>query len=539
MYKVNYDEIQKAAGIEAYGCANITTALIDPLEIDKIKQGDTAAAQKLGDEIDWTIQHKNIFEGQYVMDLEGKLLAVDENLMEQGYEPGDTFQISEENMEQLQITKAPTFSDVYEFGGMKRLTGYAPIFEDHDPNKEIIAISAIDFEASILHSRTWDMIKGSFLFALIPIIIVGIITILLIKRTTDPLKGIIDFAGKLAEGDLTADPLKVKTKDEIGRLSEDLNTMAANFKGIITELNADATELSGVSEELAASGQQVTASAEQNLESFQHVEKASQEQVEIVQVGNKDLQEIATKTAGIRDSAQQLQEDSIHTTDRANAGDTMIRESITQMERLSKQSNQMVVAMGDLSEKSQEIDHIMTIITGIADQTNLLALNASIEAARAGEQGKGFAVVAEEIRKLAEQSADATNQISQLIAEIQSGTSAVVNESNESMEAVKVSTETIGEAGSRFQEIKQAIFKETEAFKGMNASIEEITEKVENIVRSMYHIEDISVVNADNSKEVSHISEEQVRAMQEVTALMERLNHMAEDVNKRTQQFRI
>src|SRR5699024_2802000 len=146
----------------------------------------------------------------------------------------------------------------------KRLTGYAPVFKNHDPNNEIVAISAIDFESSIVHSRTWDMIKGSFLFALIPILLVGAVTIFLIKRTTDPLNDIINFAGKLAEGDLTTEPLQVKNKDEIGRLSEDLNTMAANFKGIITALSADATELSGVSEELAASGEEVAASAEQN-----------------------------------------------------------------------------------------------------------------------------------------------------------------------------------------------------------------------------------------------------------------------------------
>src|SRR5699024_7195645 len=136
-----------------------------------------------------------------------------------------TFHISEENLEQLKVTKAPTFSDIYEFGGMKRLTGYAPVFKNHDPNNEIVAISAIDFESSIVHSRTWDMIKGSFLFALIPILLVGAITIFLSKRTTDPLNDIINFAGKLAEGDLTTEPLQVKNKDEIGRLSEDLNTM--------------------------------------------------------------------------------------------------------------------------------------------------------------------------------------------------------------------------------------------------------------------------------------------------------------------------
>src|SRR5690625_2135853 len=203
MYRTNYVEVKKAAGVEAFGCANITTALIDPSDIEKIKQGDTELAEEVGEDINWTIQHKNIFEGQYVMDLNGELMAVDENLMEQGFDVGDEFYIDEEDLERLKVTKSPVYSDVYEYNGMKRLTGYAPVFEDHDPDNEIIAISAIDFEASILHSRTCDMIKDGFLFSVIPLLLVGIITIVLINRTIAPLKGVSTFASRVADGDLT------------------------------------------------------------------------------------------------------------------------------------------------------------------------------------------------------------------------------------------------------------------------------------------------------------------------------------------------
>src|SRR5690625_1439376 len=98
MYRTSYKEVTKAAGIEAYGCANITTALIEPNDIFKIKSGDTETATKVGNNISWTIQHKHIFEGQYVLDLDGTLLALDENLEEQGFKQGDTFYLSEENL---------------------------------------------------------------------------------------------------------------------------------------------------------------------------------------------------------------------------------------------------------------------------------------------------------------------------------------------------------------------------------------------------------------------------------------------------------
>lgn len=539
MYKANYDEIKKAAGVEAYGCANITTAFVSTNDIEKIKAGDDGVAEKVGDDINWTIQHKNIFEGQYVMDLEGTLLAVDENMMEQGYGAGDEFYISEENLEQLRVTKAPTFSEVYEYGGMKRLTGYAPIFEDHDPDKEIVAVSAIDFEASILHSRTWDMIQGSFLFALIPILLVGAATIFLIKRTTDPLQGVMRFASSVAEGDLTVEPLQVKNKDEIGQLSEDLNTMAENLQNIIKGLSTDAVQLAAVSEELSSSGQEVAATSEQNREAFRHVEQASEEQMQIVREANHSIRDIAVKSGQMSTKAQELGVISEQTTLRADEGDNIIRASVKQMEKLNEQSNNMAQSMDRLREASGEINQIITMITGISDQTNLLALNASIEASRAGEYGKGFAVVAEEIRKLAEQSVEATGQIGSLISEIQTGTDNVIAESNESIHAVESSTETIGDAGVAFQEIKQAIHQEAIAFGEIHQTIDDIASEVDTILQSTHHIEGISRKNVDNSKGVAALSEDQVAAMEEITGLMENLNYMAEEVKQRTQQFKI
>src|SRR5699024_10219848 len=168
----------------------------------------------------------------------------DENLLDQGFAPGDDFAITDEDLQQVIETKAPVYSDVYEFGGMKRLTGYAPIFKDHDASKEVVAISAIDFESSIVHSRTWDMIKGSFIFAILHILFAGIATIFLIKKTTEPINTIIQYAGRVADGELTVEPLPVKRNDEIGQLSGDLNTMVHNLKHIIGEVTCSSTSRS-------------------------------------------------------------------------------------------------------------------------------------------------------------------------------------------------------------------------------------------------------------------------------------------------------
>ncbi len=539
MYRTNYSEVQKAAGVEAFGCANITTALINPNDIEKIKQGDQEAAEALGKELDWTIQHKGIFEGQYVMDLSGELLAVDENLMEQGFDVGDEFFIDEEDLERLKVTKSPVYSDVYEFGGMKRLTGYAPVFEDHDSTKDIIAISAIDFEASILHSRTWDMIKGGLFFSVIPLLLVGGLTIFLINRTIAPLKEVSEFASQLAEGDLTVEPLTIKQNDEIGKLSKDLNMMAHNLRTIIGDVSENAEKLTYTTEEVSASTQEISASAEQNLTTYQLVQSGAEKQLSIVNHTNEVLQEIATETEKMNKRTEHLQETSQHSTEKAEEGDKLIVDSLQQMEQMNQESSELMQVMNELSTKSGEISNIITIITQIAEQTNLLALNASIEAAHAGEQGKGFAVVAEEVRRLAEQSTEATHQISSLIHDIQSGTAEAAEKTKSSIETTKQGSTIVESAGKTFYEIRDSITEVVTDIENMSGNMVTISNEINQIVEDMSNIETISTQNVDEALNVLSLSEEQTAEIEEMTASMEMLAKMAEQLNKRTEQFNI
>lgn len=539
MYRANYKEISKAAGVEAYGCANITTALVNPSDIAKIKSGDKETAAKVGEDISWTIQHKGIFEGQYVMDLDRTLLAVDENMLEQGFEVGDTFHMSEEDLETLKLTKAPVYSDVYEFGGMKRLTGYAPIFEDHDPDKDIVAISAIDFESSILQTRTWDMIKGSFFVAIIPILLAGVITIFLIRKTTAPLHKITQFANRVAKGDLTVEKLPVKGNDEITQLSKDLNMMTDNLKSIIGDLASSSSQVATTSEELTASSEEISASAESNLTAVHQVKNGSQKQVQIIHDTNQTLSTIASKTDVISEKTKELNTQSHTATEKAAYGGTIVDQSISQMDTINEKSRHLSESVNQLNKKSGEINDIITIITKISEKTNLLALNASIEASRAGESGKGFAVVAAEIRNLAEQSSAATQKISNLIHEVQLGTKEAVEETNESIESLKTGTTLIRDAGNAFYEINDAIDEVTTDIDTINRDLLLIAGEVENIVQSMESIEMISTESANNTVSVLTQSEEQTAAIEEMSTLMETLTEMAEELNKRTYQFKL
>lgn len=539
MYYSSYKEIKKAAGIELYGCANITTALVDPTDIEKILAGDSSVSRKVGEKISWTIDHKHIFEGQYIIDPSGTVLAVDQNVEKQGIQVGDQFYVDEEAISNLLETKAPTYSNVYTFNGMKRLSGYAPIFKDHNPDNEIIAISAIDFEAGILHDRTLEMVKSSLLFSVIPIILLGIITIFLIKKSTDPLNKIIVHARKVANGDLSVKDLELGSKDEIGQLSLDINQLVHNLREIIGQVSVSSEQVASATKQLVSGTEEIANSAEQNSVDVQKVQISSQRQLDIIMQSNITLGHISEKTDQIRDRAQALNLESDQTLKQTEKGQTEINRAIKQMGIINSKANNLTNSMSVLMNKSDQIDQILTVITAISNQTNLLALNAAIEASRAGEYGKGFAVVASEIRKLAEESATATNQIGQLIGEIQEGTKEVSLVTTESVDAVQTGTSMIEFAGKAFDGIQQSVSNVAIEIDNVYHEFTDINHNLQEIVVAIVNLEAAANENNENTIDITAHTEEQTASIEEITTLMNSMKSTTENLKDLLHKFKL
>src|SRR5690606_37568287 len=129
------------------------TGLIQPSALEAVLQGDEAERDKLREALNWTVDHKQIFENQYIIAPDGTILVADENMEAQGFHAGGQFYFDPDIVRSIQEKKHTQYSEIYEFGGMKRLTGYAPIFKDHDPSQPILGFNAIDFDASIVKER--------------------------------------------------------------------------------------------------------------------------------------------------------------------------------------------------------------------------------------------------------------------------------------------------------------------------------------------------------------------------------------------------
>ena len=191
-----------------------------------------------------------------------------------------------------------------------------------------------------------------------------------------------------------------------------------------------------------------------------------------------------------------------------------------------------------LGERSKEIGQIVESISAIADQTNLLALNAAIEAARAGEAGRGFSVVAEEVRKLAEQSGEAAQNISTLIAGIQADTDSAVSAMKEGREKVTTGAKAVEGLHDTFDKITQDVMRITTEITNIAASVKGVSESSQNIAEGIAEVDQQGQQVSDEMRNVSAATQEQSASAQEIASASDSLAHLAQELQETLAQFK-
>jgi methyl-accepting chemotaxis protein len=264
-------------------------------------------------------------------------------------------------------------------------------------------------------------------------------TLLIARNIQRSMRQLIAVTGKICEGDLAIRPFKGGGSDEFGMLGRQVNTMTESLRGTIEKV-ASATKAVGDGID------QLNVAAEHLADGVRRCEQQTTQVSAAVEQMSHSAEEVARQSDDATSAATKSGEHATH-------GGDVVEKTILEMKSIARQVDSSAKSISELGRRSEKIGEIIGVINDIADQTNLLALNAAIEAARAGEHGRGFAVVADEVRKLAERTTKATEEVAGSIREIQGQTGSAVSTIQEGAGRVNHGVELATSAGQALNEI--------------------------------------------------------------------------------------
>ncbi len=294
-------------------------------------------------------------------------------------------------------------------------------------------------------------------------------------------------------------------RSEIGQLAENFNNFLACVNGMVLKIEEMATDL-------GASADQISSSAAEGLRATQHQNENLRKMLD-------GVNDMCTSAGQIAESSRKANDAAKRTGEMAGQGDKDVAQTIEGMGRIDTTVSDGARSVGKLGERSREIGQIIAVINDIADQTNLLALNAAIEAARAGEHGRGFAVVADEVRKLAERTTAATEEVAKSIREIQADTTNAVSCIEAGTSKVASGVELASSAGKALEQI-------VAGSEGLGAMVRAIAAAAEQQTTTSTQISNSVVSINAATREAAEGAQQSSRAAADLSAQAESLQKL-------------
>lgn len=364
-------------------------------------------------------------------------------------------------------------------------------------------------------------------------ILAGLFSSLLVK----PLQKLQGVAIEAAEGKLSKDVEMPNSSDEIRSLSEAFQTMLISLRKIVSSINQNFQTTNKTVLNLSAETGQASKQTESIAETISNISEGATSSAMAIQETAEALEDVRILAEEVNQRAITSSNHSMQMMDELNHTTDAINQLVEGIKKITSGNQLALQDIHQLEKNALKVEQIIQLVGDIAEQTNLLALNASIEAARAGDQGKGFAVVAEEVRKLADESADAVKGITQLIQTIQLDVQTVVGKMTEQVSFAE------GEV-ARISETTSAVDGMSSMVKEMADSIVEISEfvgkQLNNIERTAHQSQEVAAIAEQTSAgalEVQSATDDQVRSIEQIDQLSQMLKEQSEELYKMIQKF--
>ncbi len=394
------------------------------------------------------------------------------------------------------------------------------------------------YQEDKLQSLANSLQKLIFIVALAIVIVTFIVLYFFITRTIKPINKLGMLMEEVSNGDLSVN-IEVKSKDEIGVLSEHFNSMIKNMKNIITVVQESSTHVEERSHHLSALAEETSASSIEVSKAVNDIAIGATTSSENADIATETTGQLEEKINGMKVQTNSLHKIAIEADQLNITGHEKMKNLLSSFDHSKLELTNMANAIKTLENKISAISSVMNTISEISAQTNLLALNASIEAARAGELGKGFAVVADEVRKLAEQSASATEQVKTTIQELQSESYQVTHRMNEMQNTFDNQGAVVEDTSSLFKSLSNLIDNMEETFKNVIFEIDGIISYKDQVVQTIEEMSLTAQSTAAACEEVSASSDEQLNAIQSVAEASEQLNNLSTELATAISKFKI
>ncbi|MEK4128614.1 HAMP domain-containing methyl-accepting chemotaxis protein [Solibacillus sp. FSL W8-0474] len=352
-----------------------------------------------------------------------------------------------------------------------------------------------------------------------------------------PLQRLESSANQVAEGKIGKDVDMPKTNDEIRTVAEAFQAMVVNLRKMVNGIEGNYKTTDETIRKLSDESISVTNNAEQITSNISQISLGAESSAVAIQETVEAIEEVRTLASEVNNKALHTASRSKDLLSNLTSTTDAIHGVVNSIQKIAADNENSLVNIRELEKNAEQIERIIGLVGDIAGQTNLLALNASIEAARAGEHGKGFAVVAEEVRGLADESANAVQGITKLIQTMQQNVSIVVKQMNEQVSFAANESSRVSETTTAVEGMTKSVYEMADDVVQISQLVEQQMKNIEHTSHQSQEVAAIAEQTSASAQEVSAASSEQAHAIKQVEALASDLKQQSAELYRMIQQF--